>query len=118
MIFRHHILLLQANIFVHFVPINHDQMNEDDRLLSARTQEGKIELVETDKKEEGEIAVMNVVSSTGESPLHAAARSGDLQAMRAILEDSPLKIEKSVRGRDAIHARDTNGWQAVHEAAR
>jgi ankyrin repeat protein len=111
--------LLQANIFVHFVPVNHDEMNEEDRQQRARSLLEKIKPMETvsPKKEEVEVKAVNVVS-TGVSPLHAAAISGDLHAMKELLEDLPRTAERSIKGRDAIHYRDRNEWQAVHEAAR
>lgn len=111
--------LLQANIFVHFVPVNHDEMNEEDRQRNARSLLEKIKPIETvsPKKEEMEVKAVSAVS-TGVSPLHAAAISGDLHAMKELLEDLPRTAERSIRGRDAIHYRDRNGWQAVHEAAR
>jgi ankyrin repeat protein len=112
-------LLLQANIFVHFVPINHDEMNQEDRQQSQRSLLEKIKPIEiiSPKKEEVEVKAVSAVS-TGVSPLHAAAISGDLHAMRELLEDLPRTAERSIKGRDAIHYRDRNGWQAVHEAAR
>lgn len=100
-------------------------MNEEDQLKKAHSHETDAKSVKKvpDKKVEGEVkaVAMKAVSSpkgAGLSPLLTAAITGDLQAMKAILEDSPHKIEKSVKGHDAIHARDKNGWQAMHEAAR
>lgn len=111
--------LLQANVFVHFVPVNHDELNEKDRQQKARSLLEKTKPVEEirPKKEEVEVKAVSVVS-TGVSPLHAAAISGDLHAMKELLEDLPHRAERSIKGRDAIHYRDRNGWQAVHEAAR
>lgn len=112
-------LLLQANIFVHFVPVNHDKLNEEDRQRRARSLLEKTKPKEEikPKKEEVEVKVVSFVS-TGVSPLHTAAISGDLHAMKELLEDLPHRAERSIKGRDAIHYRDRNGWQAVHEAAR
>jgi ankyrin repeat protein len=111
--------LLQANIFVHFVPVNHDEMNEEDRQRNALSLFEKVKPLEiiSPKKEEVVVKAVSAVS-TGVSPLHAAAISGDLHAMRELLEDLPPTAERSIKGRDAIHYRDRNGWQAVHEAAR
>ena len=110
---------LQANIFVHFVPVNHDQKNEEDRQRSARSLLETIKPKEIIKPKIEEVEVKEViVVSTGVSPLHAAAISGDLHAMKELLEDLPRRAEKSIKGRDLIHYRDRNGWQAVHEAAR
>jgi Ankyrin repeats (many copies) len=104
---------------VHFVPVNHDEMNEEDRQRNARSLLEKIRPLEiiNPKKEDVEVKAVSAVS-TGVSPLHAAAISGDLHAMRELLEDLPRTAERSIKGRDAIHYRDRNGWQAVHEAAR
>lgn len=100
-------------------------MNEKDRLQKVHSDKTSAIPVKKvhNKKVEGEVEVvaMNAVSSragAGLSPLLTAAITGDLQAMKVILEDSPHRIEKSVKGRDAVHARDKNGWQVTHEAAR
>ena len=106
-------------------------MNEKDRLKKVHSNKTDAKPVKRvlDKKIEGkgevEVVAMNAVSSragagagAGLSPLLTAAITGDLEAMKVILEDSPHRIEKSVKGHDAIHARDKNGWQAMHEAAR
>ena len=100
-------------------------MNEEDRLqkVNSHKPDSKPVKIVLHKKVEGEVEVvaMKAVGSpkgANLSPLLAAAITGDLQAMKAILEDSPHRIEKSVKGHDAIHARDKNGWQAMHEAAR
>jgi prolyl 4-hydroxylase len=41
-------------------------------------------------------------------PLHLAAQKGDMEALELAIQED----------KDAVHAKDENGWTALHEAAR
>jgi ankyrin repeat protein len=45
----------------------------------------------------------------GRTQLHLAAQRGDMDAVEKILNSNKPEI---------LHAKDSNNWQAIHEAAR
>jgi prolyl 4-hydroxylase len=57
-------------------------------------------------KRQREEAKNNV--GTGSTSLHSAAQHGDLEAAMSIIAENP----------EQINAKDVNGWQPLHEAAR
>ena len=49
--------------------------------------------------------------------LHVAARNGDLPFVIALLQSFESGSVSGTANYDMLHARDTNDWQAIHEAA-
>ena len=88
---------------MHFKPYDHDENNEQDRL--AMEESRRRESVEAAKKYSP-----SGVGTSGQTALHVAAVKGDLAALEKVLAHA--------HGRDLIHARDENDWQAIHEAAK
>eukprot|EP01041_Mallomonas_annulata_P003566 gene3566-7092_t len=105
-----------ANIFVHFEPIDHEEMNAKDHpmatvdrsfLKRTKRQFGGHEQNNLDEAAIGK-HYQDVEEDNGQTDLHSAAAEGDLGQVKRILQkDSKL-----------LHARDRNHWQPLHEAAR
>jgi ankyrin repeat protein len=97
-----------ANIFVHFEPVDHQEMNKQihshvaaglhARGINPRDYDSEAEELEAAHEEEPEpVPEIN----------HAAAQN-DFNMIQSILE----------KDANAIHRADKNGWQAIHEAVR
>lgn len=108
-----------ANVFVHFIPLDHDDMNEHDFKLHdkmrgvgghesanhdsediVRRQRLIRQRQEIDEEDEGPVTV-------GQNDLHVSAALGDLKGVQSILAKS----------KENVNSRDENGWQPIHEAA-
>ena len=85
---------LYANLFVHFIPVDHDKINELDH-TAPKT-----------KQREGGHEASNHDPTPGQTTLHFAAASGNEVAVKQILD----------KGTVDINSRDNNGWQPLHEA--
>ena len=106
-----------ANIFVHFEPVDHEEMNRRDRGLASEATDRSflsktrkfISGHEQHNHDEEDIDKHRQDAFTdGQTDLHAAAAKGDLVAVRELLsKDAGL-----------LHAKDKNEWQPLHEAAR
>jgi len=126
-----------ANIFVHYIPVNHDENNKNDAtqqkrnsvIMQAKPSAGGHEGANHDsetlarhraehdlenrgglrgqQKEEPPEERLELLD--GQTELHIAAQNGDLDEARKLLEGASPTL---------LHARDANNWQAIHEAAR
>lgn len=99
-----------ANIFVHFKPFIHDELNEKDHEaqqipgfepISVRRRHGQrsspMQHLSPDSKASGD-----------EYNIMVAASQGQIEEIRRILEKKPV----------LVNYKDQNGWQPVHEAVR
>eukprot|EP01035_Chromulina_nebulosa_P020376 gene20376-26445_t len=118
-----------ANIFVHFSPIDHDQENERDESLrqeklrrpptsdtvfaGAKILKDTLDSVRSriggHEQENHDENAIKRFSVKGQTALHVASSVGDFDKVIDLMKDKPT---------DLLHARDENGWQAIHEAAR
>lgn len=135
-----------ANLFVHFSPISHDDNNnlsQEDKLAlashslkldpgtSSQTVSDKLvgffekmknlrgnaghEQINHDdapfKKHLGDVLTEEKQRDIpkGRTDLHVAAANGDFSMIKRMINNHST---------DILHARDENGWQAIHEAAR
>jgi len=134
-----------ANIFVHYIPVDHEEENEKDRqrgkvvdipadaewaaaakqqmkrkLKPERNEVGheqqnhdpaeikkRVDII-SNKKTESQNTDKTPRVVDGQTALHRAAASGNLELVEKMLTQSS----------DLLHARDANDWQAIHEAAR
>eukprot|EP01041_Mallomonas_annulata_P003564 gene3564-7089_t len=129
-----------ANLFVHFIPVDHDQMNAKDRGHidhpfhkntkhvrvggheqsnhdETEIQRHREDLEEEEygdheeEDEEGEGEEHDEEHDEGsERPLHMAAANGNLEEVKHILSHA--------EDADMVNAKDNNNWQAIHEAVR
>jgi len=117
-----------ANIFVHFQPTDHEEMNEKERKKGAaipipvdaewaeaarrqmkqQRKAGKNEVGHEQQNHDDEVVKRHMKQIDGQTALHRAAAQGQLDVVEKLLAQSS----------DMLHARDMNDWQAVHEAAR
>lgn len=88
-----------ANLFVHFIPIDHDQMNAYDHTDNQikRNVGGH----EGDNHDAD-----NLQQTKGQTDLHVAAAIGNIPQLKILLD----------RGDIDINSKDSNGWQPLHEA--
>jgi prolyl 4-hydroxylase len=99
----------QANIFVHYKPIDHEEMNEGDEeqrrepLAIPRRHGPLTRSLRLPSLIDGQ----PVPEPKGKIFMHAAAQ-GDSDTLHAMLKTDP----------DLIHYADENNWQALHEAVR
>ena len=151
-----------ANIFVHFKPVDHDEINEQEqaerasqsmtgkisahvkKFFSPRTRKlekisgheqtnhnpeelrrhkDAIDLEEEAREQEEDLkedlSVEGYLSKDGRTALHIAASRGDLVTVQRMLNAvGVVEGSASASESDILFARDVNGWQAVHEAAR
>ena len=136
-----------ANIFVHFKPVDHDEVNEVEQAERAsQTMTGKMtahvkkffsrrkmekisgheqsnhdaeELRRhKDAIEEEDSSAVGALSKDGRTALHIAASRGDLTTVERLLKQVVVEGSTESSESDILHARDANNWQAVHEAAR
>mmetsp|Transcript_644 Transcript_644/g.655 ORF Transcript_644/g.655 Transcript_644/m.655 type:complete len:413 (+) Transcript_644:139-1377(+) len=93
-----------ANIFVHFKPVDHEEMNELDF--------GQKNDQEEEEEEEERVFGGHYQEVEGEdeaqTDLHRAAQDGDLEEVTRIIKEQ----------KHLLHATDSNQWQPIHEAAR
>jgi ankyrin repeat protein len=102
-----------ANLFIHFIPVDHDQVNALDKKLhpSSRVSghEGHNhdadELVHGDHYSESEENEA-VIGTPGQTELHRAAQRGDFHMVESILTSD----------KKMLHLKDVNGWTPFHEA--
>lgn len=121
-----------ANVFIHFSPIDHDEMNEKDEKLrkpevlsmfqSNVVKEGNKKLKDTlldvrkriggheQSNHDDETLKRHASTPKGQTDLHVAAAAGNLASVVQLLSREGSS--------DLLRARDENGWQAIHEAAR
>ena len=148
--------MLQANIFVHYKPLEYDErverfqesLNKGDSVSVAREKARPIasvrgqkvggheqdnhdeetlkrHMADIDREEEEKLSMSknelkegrllapgrqgegNVPD--GRTALHEAASRGDFDSVEKLLQNQNTEM---------LHARDENGWQAIHEAAR
>lgn len=100
--------MTQANIFVHFKPLIHDELNrldDEERIrrgepVSINRRHGRLRT--------NQAAPPSNRRVTDEEVFRIAAAQGDLAEVRKLLEAK----------RDILHKQDENGWQAIHEAVR
>ena len=130
-----------ANIFVHFKPVEYDEINEQEVHHRSRRNSPALsghehfnhdeEDIRKHKEEiESEMRMEEAAQAAdgyndihlnakdikdGRTALHIAASRGDLRAVRRLLK---VVVEGAASESDILHARDANNWQAVHEAAR
>ena len=125
-----------ANIFVHFIPIDHEEENEKDRQrglaieipkdadwaaaakkqMHRKPRPGRNEVGHEQQNHDDEVVKKHIEKSGGGKPhvvegqtaLHRAAASGQLEVVEKLLAQST----------NLLHARDANDWQPIHEAAR
>jgi ankyrin repeat protein len=91
-----------ANLFVHFIPVDHDQQNEFDH-MSAHSKHHNVGGHEGSNHPDG---AADPGPTDGQTPLHAAAARGDEEGVRRLLAG----------GRIDINSEDSNGWRPLHEA--
>lgn len=97
-----------ANIFIHFEPIDHKQMNELDKLkrMGLAPDDKALSEVQYAEEEEEE-----------EDDDHADAHSIDVNIAAA--RGQLNKIKNALRvDANKVHSTDVNGWQPIHEAVR
>ena len=97
-----------ANIFVHFEPIDHKEMNRKFRLENGLNVVNQYDIYVSDNHNNRDDGDEFVEGITPQSELHEAAALGDLPKVKSLLE----------RNRELLHAVDQNQWQPLHEAAR
>lgn len=102
-----------SNLFIHFIPLDHDQVNAMDKKLHPDAgkrvggHEGQNhdaeELAHGDHYSDAEEGVLG---TPGQTELHRAAQRGDYGMTESIL-NSDKKM---------INTKDANGWTPFHEA--
>lgn len=102
-----------SNIFVHFEPIDHKEMNELDRIVrmkgansirnSNREIDDDVNEYTGEEEEEGDYELVDPKLVAN----HAAGLGNLGKLKRMLIEDA-----------SRIHAADQNGWQPLHEAVR
>jgi len=98
-----------ANIFVHFEPVGAiGEKTSTKSDLPPYIIPGSEEAVSWRRRHPNGHTVENEAFMTGTTAVHQAAQQGDAQLMRKLLVNDP----------DMLHAKDKNGWQPIHEAAR
>ncbi|CAM9093195.1 unnamed protein product [Ectocarpus fasciculatus] len=97
-----------ANLFVHFIPTDHDHVNQHDVAVQrniAGHEYGNHEF--DDDHARGEhYADGETFGNPGQTELHRAAQKGDIKMVYSIVQSDP----------EQVHQRDRNGWQPLHEA--
>eukprot|EP01039_Chlorochromonas_danica_P005605 gene5605-6172_t len=99
-----------ANIFVHFKPLIHDELNrldDEQRILrgepvAINRRHGRL------RTTQGAAAPPNSRPSSDDEIFRIAAARGDMGTVRKLLE----------KNKELLHKEDENGWQAIHEAIR
>ncbi len=92
-----------ANIFVHFIPTDHDDVNARDKKVQQNAAGHESFNHEDWEFNEGGHYGDELM---GQTELHRACQKGDIAMVKSIL-NSDL---------DQLNARDSNGWQPIHEA--
>jgi prolyl 4-hydroxylase len=96
-----------ANIFVHFEPVDHAQMNV--KAMAELKQKGlPVHKYEEEEEEEEEEAPVMDAKEEARLRINFACSGNRLGEVQAILRADP----------DAINTADKNGWQPLHEAVR
>jgi prolyl 4-hydroxylase len=97
-----------ANIFIHFEPLDHKEMNQRDQAIRS----GKIVDMPDYEDEESEDdyspSDYNLSEDEKKLALNYAAAAGNLGHIKELIQQDP----------ERIHFADSNGWQPIHEAAR
>lgn len=122
-----------ANIFIHYEPLDHKQMNKQDqemksvRSIGSRLRGGGTEPQIVSKEGEGEGegeegagseedfsagGDYNLSEEEKRLALNFAAARGDLSHVKSIL------VSDHTQAHSRLHLADHNGWQAIHEAVR
>lgn len=99
---------MKANIFVHFKPLVHDELNrldDEERILrgepiSINRHHGRLR--------SNQAAPPSSRRISDDEVFRTAASRGELAEVRRLLE---------AKG-DLLNKQDENGWQAIHEAVR
>ena len=109
-----------ANVFVHYEPEDHAQMNKLDREPNKHLDRDGLEELhrKTGNENIGGHEAINQDSvgseeeaeeeDIGQTPAHEAARDGDLDALVKLLRQDQTQV----------NVADKNGWLPIHEAAR
>mmetsp|Transcript_646 Transcript_646/g.659 ORF Transcript_646/g.659 Transcript_646/m.659 type:complete len:423 (+) Transcript_646:139-1407(+) len=105
-----------ANIFVHFKPVDHDEMNAKDHGTKISSKKVKVPASqpktmgghEHDNHEGFGKHYQDVEDDFSQSDLHKAAGLGDLQQVKLLMKTQGY----------LLHAKDENQWQPIHEAVR
>ena len=105
---------LQANVRKHRADIDREEKEETER--TARQAKNVEEEVEEEEEEDGEMIKQQKIVD-GMTALHMAASEGDLVGVISLLKSFDSGSVSGSANYDMIHARDANGWQAIHEAA-
>lgn len=125
-----------ANVFVHYIPKNHEANNIQDKekatsMFSSKKIADKFgghetqnhdtvtlmrHLADHDEENHGRLRGpqskgedAHFQLEDGQTELHIAAQLGDVDTVKRLLDGASPTL---------LHARDANSWQAVHEAAR
>lgn len=93
-----------ANLFVHFIPEDHEDMNKFDHMTPHGR--NRIGGHEENNHSPEELMAADDGPTDGQTPLHAAAASGDIQQLEKLLNSRLIDI----------NSVDSNGWQPLHEA--
>ena len=130
-----------ANIFVHFIPVDHEEENERDRVqgkvlpippdadcaeaarrqMQKQTQKGKPrpgknEVGHEAQNHDDEVVKKHIDRNRGSG---GVAVDGQTALHRAASKGQLDVVEKLLsQSSDLLQARDANDWQAIHEAAR
>jgi len=132
-----------ANIFVHYIPVDHDEMNEktfnrkmpktsqgfiasDEKHIGGHEQsnhgdhEIKKHLEAIDKKLEEEITEEEEEEQKDDDQEEGSRPSGQ-SALHVAAADGDLEEVEKILGNhstDILNSKDENDWQAIHEAVR
>lgn len=98
---------LQANVFVHFQPVDHEEMNEIDR--QGRQLQPNQEPLAVRRRHGSSLRSQTAESENDDNRrFMIAAAHGDIDTLRRLL----------ARNHGFIEYSDSNDWQALHEAVR
>lgn len=93
-----------SNVFVHFQPVAHDELNDEDEEQRALNGEAVSIARHHARMRTNKLRRR----MTDEDTIRIAAANGNLAEVKRLLSSKPA----------LLHAQDENGWQAIHEAAR
>lgn len=93
-----------------------DEIRRIHEIIKARDAVEEDDKEQEEEKEDAEaVKAQKVVD--GMTALHVAASNGDLADVISLLQSFESGSVSGSANYDMLHARDANGWQAIHEAA-
>lgn len=118
-----------ANLFIHFVPVDHDEMNDRDfnknsHPFKETTRDVKVGGHEQSNHDQADLDrhkdAFDTAGDEGEDGYSGETEDSPGQQLRLAAADGDLEtVERLVNGdQTLVNARDDNKWQAIHEAVR